>query len=422
MKRLLFLLGGGVIILCLAAGGFWYWINIPPQIKIPTPVMPHPNGYDYFVRAGAAYVGDSKGVDESTAASISDKPKKYPLAPKEAWLKKNAKALHLLREGLKYPALHPSVRSGNFDLKYGQLRDLARALAVESHARATRGDWNGAVKSVLDGYHFGNEIARGGNLITGLMSVAIRAISLRELGNLIPHTNAETAKMAAASMEKIYLERYPYYENLQEEKWFDIGANLELMRKPSWRLNRVRDMDNTYFQDGPSPSWKKNAQMFFISKRSLLNNWTTTMDVLIQNAQQTYPAVQHVSDTGDPLIDTLLPVFKRARWNWARNDTFAVEIMTMYALHAYKLDHGRYPENLSALEPAYLPKIPSDPFDGMHSLHYQLQGEKYLLWSIGPDGANNHGKPIINSNSGRRRYAFTSPDSKGDVVAGINMP
>lgn len=386
--------------------------------------MPNPNGYDYFHRASAAYVGDSTGVDEITAASISDKPKKYPLAAKEAWLKKNAKALHLLREGLKYPALHPPIRS-YFYMDFPQNaanRELARALAVESHARAARGDWNGAVKSVLDGYHFGNEIARGGNLITGLISVAIWAISLRELGNLIPHTNAATAKVAAASMEKIYLERYPYYETLQDEKWFNIGANLELMRKPSWRWNRVRDMDSLNFQDSPSPSWIKNAQMFLISKRSLLNNWTTTMDVLIQNAQQTYPAVQHVSDTGDPLIDTLLPVFKRARWNWARNDTFAVEIMTMYALHAYKLDHGRYPENLSALEPAYLPKIPSDPFDGMHSLHYQLQGENYLLWSIGPDGANNHGKPIINSNSGRRRYAFTSPDGKGDVVAGINMP
>ncbi|MEO6907490.1 MAG: hypothetical protein ABI210_06330, partial [Abditibacteriaceae bacterium] len=63
-------------------------------------------------------------------------------------------------------------------------------------------------------------------------------------------------------------------------------------------------------------------------------------------------------------------------------------------------------------------------------LHYRLQGDKYLLWSIGPDGVDNGAKPIINTNANgstlsmtnRQRYYFRSPDSKGDVVAGINMP
>ena len=169
MKRKLSFLGGGIIVLILAAGGFWYWINIPPQIKIPTPVMPNPNGFYYFQRAAAAYVLDDKGVDEITDTNfIPGKPKKYPLPAKEAWLKKNAKAFHLLREGLKYPTLLPPIRSFIYkkgNPNYAQFRNMARGLKVESHVREERGDWNGAVQSALQGYRFGNETVRGGSSI-----------------------------------------------------------------------------------------------------------------------------------------------------------------------------------------------------------------------------------------------------------------
>lgn len=55
--------------------------------------MPNPNGYDYFLRAAAAYVPDDKGVDEITdhREPMPGKIKQYPLADKEAWLKQNAR-------------------------------------------------------------------------------------------------------------------------------------------------------------------------------------------------------------------------------------------------------------------------------------------------------------------------------------------
>jgi hypothetical protein len=428
MKRILLWLGGGVIVLCLAAGGFWYWINIPPQIDIPNPVMPKPNGYDYFRRAAKAFVKDNKGVDKSTDNSIINKGKKYPLAAKEAWLKQNAKAFQLLREGFKYSAMHPPVRSDSFMFRYEKFGDLARALAVESHARAERDNWNGAVQSALDDYHFGNQIARGGPLIAGLMSVAIRAISLRELGNLVSHTNGKTAKMAAARMEKFYEQKYHYFETLQAEKWMEQSEYLHVMSVPSWRINTVYNLNHPFLQafgldTDDSPSRIKNAQILVISKCKLMNDLTKLMDALIENAHRPYAKQEPVPVSGNPVVDTMLPVYKRSRWNWARNNTFAVEVMTIYALRAYKIDNGHYPKNLKALVPTYLHKIPIDPFDGIAPLRYQLQGDKFLLWSIGPDGVDNHGTPITNQDkSETARYSFLDPDSKGDVVAGINTP
>jgi hypothetical protein len=435
-------LGGGVIVLCLAAGGFWYWINIPPQIKIPTPVMPHPNGYDFFLRAGAAYVEDTKGVDALTDRHdpIPGKTKQYPIATKEAWLNQNAKAFRLLREGLKCPAFHPPVRSEKFYLKYEQFRDLARALVVESHARAARGDWKGAANSTLDDLEFGYDISRGGPLIAGLVSNAVQAISLREMYRITSHLDAREAKLAAKRMENLYAGRFLYFKTLQEEKWTHQAEMLKMISEKSWRLNLVNMLSSpplyvwiiariTHTPYTPpsrletTQAFLKNSPLLFISKRGFLNNYTKGMDAYIANGRVPYKKMKTVSVSGDKFTSTLLSIYEDTRWNWARMDAYSVLDMTMLALRAFRLEHGHYPSNLKVLLPEYLKAIPTDPFTDT-PLHYQLQGKKYLLWSIGPDGVNNHGAPIINSDkySASAHYHLLDPDSKGDVVAGINVP
>ncbi|MEO6909243.1 MAG: hypothetical protein ABI210_15265 [Abditibacteriaceae bacterium] len=421
-KRWFAWLGGGVIVLCLAVGGFWYWINIPPQVKIPTPAMPKPNGYDYFRRAGELYVYDSKGVDEVTSPTIKST---YPIADKEAWLKQNAQSFQLITEGLRYSVRQPPVRSLYTNIpEYAKFRGIARALAVQSHVRAERGDWNGAVQSVLEGYHFGNETVRGGPSIGGLVSIAIRSISLRELGNLVPHTNAATAKMAARKMEEMYENRYPYYKTLENEKWAQVAGNLELMHEKLWQAKLIQSYNSAIFSESANtPTWLDYAKIFVYSKRKLIADLTQMMDAFIDDARQPYIKQKPIAPMGSLLADSFAPILKNQRWNWARYDTYTVVVMTMYALRAYKMDKGHYPKNLKALVPTYLHKVPIDPFDGIAPLHYQLQGEKYLLWSIGPDGVDNHGTPIINlDKKGRSRHLLLFSDSKGDVVAGKNTP
>lgn len=441
-KRWLTRIGAGVMVLCLAAGGFWYWINIPPQIKIPMPVMPHPNGYDFFRRAESAYVEDKKGVDELTDSreSIPRKTKKYPVSAKEVWLKQNANSFRLLREGLKYPALHPSVRSDNSTIEYGKFRALARALVVESHVRAARGDWRGAADSALDGLEFGYDIPRGGPLIAGLVGEAVQAICLREMYRISPHLDAKTARHVAQRIEHLYATRVPYFKTLQEEKWTQQAELLEIESKKFWRLKLVIMLSRPpayalimakITQTPYSPpsrietakAFLKNSSLLFISKRNFLNNYTKGIDAYIANGRAPYTKMKTVSVSGDKFTSTILSIYEDTRWNWARMNAYSVLNMTMLALRAFRLEHGHYPSNLKVLLPEYLKAIPTDPFTDA-PLHYQLQGKKYLLWSIGPDGVNNHAAPIINSDKygASAHYHLLDPDSKGDVVAGINMP
>jgi hypothetical protein len=451
-KRWFAWLGGGVIILCLAAGGFWYWINIPPQIKIPTPVMPKPNGYDYFIRAGAAYVEDSKGVDELTDRHdpVPGKTKQYPIAAKEAWLRQNAKAFQFLREGLKYPALHSPVRSGDSSIKYGKFRDLARALMVESHVRAARGDWPGAAGSALDSLEFAYDLQRGGPLIAGLVGNAVQAISLREMYHISPHLNASAARQAAQRIEHLYAGRFPYFKTLQEEKWAHQAEMLEMMNEKNWRFKLVPELSypsrviallqwlaaasksssHSPLNYSP-PSWfdtakelLKYSKLFFISNKTLMKNYNRTMNTYISNGHMAYRKSQPIPTSGDPLTQLSAYVLKDTRWNWARMNAYSVLDMTMLALRAFRIEKGHYPANLKELAPGYLKSIPLDPFTDA-PLHYQLQGNKYLLWSVGPDGINNNGIPIFNNSgkyNGSAKYRLLEPDSKGDVVAGVNLP
>lgn len=53
-----------------------------------------------------------------------------------------------------------------------------------------------------------------------------------------------------------------------------------------------------------------------------------------------------------------------------------------FALHAYYLENGELPTQLNDLVPDYLPKIPSDPFDG-EPMRYSK--DKGILYSVGND-------------------------------------
>jgi hypothetical protein len=72
-------------------------------------------------------------------------------------------------------------------------------------------------------------------------------------------------------------------------------------------------------------------------------------------------------------------------------------LMIELYLRAYQLDHGRWPVRLSELVPDHLPAIPHDPF-GNGEIKYLLNSNSYELYSVGPDGVDNGGKPAVIQN------------------------
>ena len=63
------------------------------------------------------------------------------------------------------------------------------------------------------------------------------------------------------------------------------------------------------------------------------------------------------------------------------------------ALHRYRLRHGRWPEQLAALVPEFLPAVPRDWMDG-NPLRYRLDADgSFTLYSVGSNGVDEGGDP-----------------------------
>jgi hypothetical protein len=77
----------------------------------------------------------------------------------------------------------------------------------------------------------------------------------------------------------------------------------------------------------------------------------------------------------------------RADINLSRRDGLVVGI----ALEAYRREHGSYPQELKALVPGFVARIPEDRFTG-GELKYRLLDGKPLVYSVGTDRDDDGGR------------------------------
>jgi hypothetical protein len=425
-----------------------------PVLNIPQPVLPKPNAYDYYVEAAKVLVYAKPQVDpvhdtQPAPKDPKEYAKRYAPAARNTYLQKNAQALALLREGFKYEYRHPPVRSWATPFPYyGKLREVARLLLVESRARQGRGQWGAAADSTLDILRLGTDLPRGGTLISSLFGNAIQAMGQAELWHIVPHLAAGEAGIVASKLEEIIQRRVPFEAVLRESKWQDLAELQRLLKTPNWRRTIVLLVEQ---QDGTPPDdefdqppqaggvpallayWSKEArratherELEAYTRQTFFAEASLQLDMIIERARLPYTQMRSSNFTPtNSFVNIIASTLVMGDYNHARCETQNLLLMVTLALAAYKHQHARYPDTLTPLIPDYLHRVPLDPFGNGEPLRYRLRDGKPLLWSIGPDGIDNGGTPIDNStprepgmNETRKRRVL--PDSKGDIVAGVN--
>jgi hypothetical protein len=134
-----------------------------------------------------------------------------------------------------------------------------------------------------------------------------------------------------------------------------------------------------------------------------LHTVSKTIDVKAQNAP-TYAVLSRM----------LVPSVARAV-----DMTLSTEAMlrlTRIALAAerYRLDHGRFPAQLTELAPRYLEELPVDPFD-LQPMRYKPTTEGMIVYSIWRDRIDNAGQswPINKkSDNGDAIFRLFSPEHR----------
>jgi hypothetical protein len=95
--------------------------------------------------------------------------------------------------------------------------------------------------------------------------------------------------------------------------------------------------------------------------------------------------------------------FSKAAETMARNQTCVDQAQIVCALERYRLSNQKYPDNLSALEPQFIKKIPNDIIGGKPPKYSHRQDGTFTLYSIGWNEADDGGVTAHNADGKENR-------------------
>lgn len=116
----------------------------------------------------------------------------------------------------------------------------------------------------------------------------------------------------------------------------------------------------------------------------------------LDEAARQIEAFDHSASYGTPykiLAAIAIPNFKHATQTAAHNQTRVNEAQIACALERYHLANGAYPENLEALVPEFIKKMPPDLMGGEPLQYRRAFGGNFLLYSVGWNEADDDGTP-----------------------------
>ncbi|MEN6641267.1 MAG: hypothetical protein ABFE08_02340 [Armatimonadia bacterium] len=380
----------------------------PPQV-----VLPQPNAFDTYLKAIdlKLRIDQQQGLGGNPPPPPPDGardrwgegPQGVPLPERVALY---AEVLTLVRQALRQECRIPLPTAFDEMLPYlADFRGLVRLLAMEAEVKRIEGDYGAAAESALDALRVGQAASTQRILISGLVGIASEAIAFASLDETIPGLSAAECKTVLAQLLEIERTRVPVAEWLTGEEVLTRGYFKQIVIDPKKHeqfLAEAKDLgpeaDKVLAELGPK-GWEYIGETY--------------------EALQQYAALPGAKRPAEPAVPDstfmkmIVPAMTRVVFK-------ADQSLTAFRLHeaelavrAYLLETGRLPESLTALVPGYLPAVPADPF-GEGPLRAKAATNSLLIYSVGPDGVDDGGKP--------HKEQFTSRESKGDIVVTVAIP
>lgn len=417
--------------------------NPAPSAETPPP---NPNGYDMLVAASQQF--KEAAGDEGAISLILTKNSAEAKRIRQRYARHKASALNLARAAIKLPfrqpPLNPSEPS-SFSAFAG-FRQLARGFAAEAKYNVDEGKYFRAASSGADSVEMGIRIAHGGTIISALVGHACEAIGRISVWEVTEKLNAKSARSLLRRLQVIETNRAPLRELLMEEKRSSLTMQRKLMTDA---MNGVLGMPAAETDGAPdtsapaaeSPDANEPAEpeppiLEMTPERidAFLKRQSELYDALIAAIEQPYsahaeetamaafaPSEDNITFPVDGMLQSVVPMFQGLHFKETLTRTRAALQALALALQAYRKEHSDFPTDLRDLTKGdadtgknkILARIPADPFSPKNQIfrYRRLSHEKYLLYSVGPDGKDDDGKPVTAWNF----------DQGGDMVVGANI-
>jgi hypothetical protein len=386
-----------LIVLILVA--YLSWANQPLPLPPNVHSTPSPNGFETATDAVARLTRAPDGSPLVDRTYTNARVLREKLAPEKA-------GLDLLRKSLAQEWSTPLVQDFTQEFPYlAQFRDGARKFAAESRLALAEGRAGDAAERALDAIELGSRSGQEGTVIHHLAGLSMSAIGTDQAERVARSLSAAEARRAGARLDRI-IARFPEAEAaLEEERWICLNTLRRLF---------AGELDLRAISGGtPSRSPSGNPPWFLYPKPWSYRNMDQGFRAYMVEAKKPYPERRPVPPPRELLSRILLPTMGRALLAFEKNRAALGILRLELALEQYRKTRGRYPTRLEELAPEILPSLPVDPYS-MRSFVYRPQGDRYALYSVGPDGKDDAGKSVEGD--------LTQPGVTGDLVAGQLSP
>jgi len=303
--------------------------------------------------------------------------------------------------------------------KLSGFRRLAFALRSRAQLRAEQGRYEDAFDDMKSCYRLGQHIGGDKTLIEQLVGIAIEALSVRTIRDIVGEYEIDSTILAdfqrnfeqiiadenfAVSLEAEKLFVYDEIQRCFTEGRFG-GGHLYLSRignlEDDYSPNRLEEiLVETIF----SPSeWPRAVKVLFAhpdkeQTREMADRYydfwgelyhKTPGQIRAEGIDAEKESMEIIE--GNVLLQILAPALARVNEIANRNKTEVYATVTLLALLRHEKDKGSYPNDLQQLITAgYLRQLPKDSFADK-PLSYRKTEDNFILYSIGPNFTDDDG-------------------------------
>jgi hypothetical protein len=338
------------------------------------------------------------------------------------WLKANAKPLNLVMRATKrthyFSPLVSQGSSGLFGVLFPAVqkcRDLASALTARAMLRLGRKAYADAWQDLVACHRLGRLIARGRTFIEVLVGVAIDWIASKAdmvfldrarlkpklweycLGDLqkLPPL-ARIADKLDICERFMLLDAVMMLDRCGVQRVAMLSVADEALDKIDWdpalrTVNRWFDRVAAALRDKDRASRQRKLDRIDRDLKTLQKKVANSRVLGGNLPGGQPPAKVRGRAVGELLVSMMVPAVCKVRQAAERARQVQDNLQVAFALAWYRSVKGRYPQQLAALAPRYLKRVPQDRFSGK-ALIYRAGKNGYLLYSVGVNGKDDGGR------------------------------
>jgi hypothetical protein len=400
-----------------------------------------PEDGDYFVWWDRYRKQHKRSKEATERDGDSELPADLPLTPWNAkdmpeiadWLEQNKKPIAQMIDAThRAEYFNPLVPFRTDDWCPGLLnallpsvqkcREIAAALVCRAMLKIAEGKTDEAWQDLLACHRLARQLTRGATLVERLVGYALEGVASKGDVEFIQHSKLTSKRLSACSEDLRRLppipaladcidlgERFMLLDMIMMTSHYGPDVMADLAKSPtkppagnrftSGLFTRSINWDQALLTANRwIDRYVEAARIHDRSVRSQeiskINQDIGKLKARVGGAgwfQQAFASADSRGElTGEIMVGLMLPSYWKIQSSADRIEQVQANLQLAFALAAYHSDSGSYPAKLDALAPKYLEKIPNDLFSGK-PLIYRLEGDGYLLYSVGANGIDDGG-------------------------------